>query len=549
MVKRPAPSSTLPLVITAQIMRQISRKLWIEESIERIPLDTNISATAVTLTPVKIRSKTFNMTALPSLLRLFPPSENTGDAILYLWPRAYRFFSAKVQHFFHYQGLRQVFSQLLKKYWLIIKFTLDEGKKLALRKLVLLLSALVLAVGLSFTGFTNNAIAQDNSSNSSLILIQSEIAGTEVFGSGVIVLTGRENCQAVTSYEAIKGASRITALAAGYSPVPAKILRFAPDANLALLEIPIPALPAAKLGDSEIVKNDTPIAISYASPVLSGNVATSFDSGKRGGSVIDVINRPGGSVMRLKLSGPLQDDTSGAPVYLPNTNELIAISLSIEAASGHNNMRFAIPIAMAGALSPNIKSSSDSIANIRVLEGEDAPVLEGGNDKSDNAEEGSPLVPIIVGVVVVAVLGGVAYFVLGGKKKKAVEPFSVLPILPEDMPMAFVTAEGEILPFTKDSVIVGRSESSDWCFPESSVSGRHARIRKSRDGSSYELEDLGSSYGTFIRGRRVGRSDVIHPGDIVRFGDVTQIKLLTRAESQAKNALNAAKLEEESEDL
>ena len=59
---------------------------------------------------------------------------------------------------------------------------------------------------------------------------------------------------------------------------------------------------------------------------------------------------------------------------------------------------------------------------------------------------------------------------------------------------------------------------------------------------------MGSSYGTFIRGRRVGRSDVIHPGDIVRFGDVIQVKLLTRAESQAKNALNAAKLEGKDEE-
>lgn len=419
---------------------------------------------------------------------------------------------------------------------------------MALRKLVLLLSALVLATGLSFVSSTKDAIAQKGSPNNSLILIQSEIAGTEVFGSGVIVLTGRENCQAVTSYEAIKGASRITALAAGYSPVPAKLLRFAPEANLALLEIPIPALPAAKLGDSEVVKNDTPVAVGYTLPVLGGNVATSFDSGKRAGKVIDTINRPGGSVMRLKFSAPLQDDTSGAPVYLPNTNELIAISLSLEAASGHSDMRFAIPISMAGALSPNIKSSSDSIANIRVLDGVDAPVLEGGSGQGGDGEEGSSLVPIIVGVVVLAVLGGVAYFVLGGKKRKAIEPFSVLPLLPEDTPMAFVTAEGAILPFSKDSVIVGRSESSDWCFPESSVSGRHARLRRSRDGSSYELEDLGSSYGTFIRGRRVGRSDVIHPGDIVRFGDVIQVKLLTRAESQAKNALNAAKLEGKDEE-
>ncbi|MGM9991714.1 MAG: FHA domain-containing protein [Candidatus Bruticola sp.] len=398
----------------------------------------------------------------------------------------------------------------------------------------MLLSAVIVAAGLTIVGPSQKASAQE-SSNNSLILIQSEIAGTQVFGSGVIVLTGRDACQAVTSYEAIKGAARITALAAGYSPVPAKLLRFAPEANIALLEIPIPNLPAAKIGDSDVVKGDTPIAINYTSPIVNSDMASSFEIGKIGGNVIDTISRPGGTVMRLQLATVLHDDTSGAPVYLPNTNELVAIALSLEASSGRNDMRFAIPISMAGALSPNIKSSPDSTANIRVLNGEEAPVLE-GSPGTEQQEEGSMAVPIMVGAAVVIILGGAAYFILGGKKSKASEPFSVLPILPDDVAMAFVTADGKLLDFPKDTVTIGRAQNNDWCFSESSVSGRHARIRKSRDGSSYELEDLGSSYGTFIRGRRVGRSDVIHPGDIIRFGDVTQIKLLTRAESQAKNA-------------
>ncbi|MGM9999609.1 MAG: FHA domain-containing protein [Candidatus Bruticola sp.] len=412
-----------------------------------------------------------------------------------------------------------------------------KGKVLALRRLLLLISAVIIAAGLTIVGPGQTASAQ-GSSNNSLILIQSEIAGTQVFGSGVIVLTGRDACQAVTSYEAIKGAARITALAAGYSPVPAKLLRFAPEANIALLEIPIPNLPAAKIGDSDVVKGDTPIAINYTTPITSDDMASSFEIGKSGGNVIDTISRPGGTVMRLQMATVLRDETSGAPVYLPNTNELIAVSLSLEASSGRHDMRFAIPISMAGALSPNIKTSPDSIANIRVLDGEDAPILEGSPEVGEQAESGAA-VPIIVGAVVVVILGGAAYFILGRKKGKSIEPFSVLPLLPENMPMAFVTADGKLLEFTEDTVTIGRAQSNSWCFSESSVSGRHARIRKSRDGSSYELEDLGSSYGTFIRGRRVGRKDVIHPGDIIRFGDVTQIKLLTRAESQAKNAIKS----------
>lgn len=413
-----------------------------------------------------------------------------------------------------------------------------------MRKFLTFLSFLFAGICLGIVPVGMCSSAQAQGPQTPVILLQSEIAGESVITSGVVVLTGSSSCQALTSFEAIKGASRITAVAQNSPSVPAKIVRFAPDANLALLEIPLPNLPTAKVGDSEVLKADTPIEVNYASPVMTGDVAKSFQLMKRSGSIVDIVKRPSGSVMRVKFEQDLSDETSGAPVFAPSTGELVGISLSLNASSQHAKMRFVIPASLAGALSSNIKASPDSSADIRVLDGDEAPVLEGsagGDGEGGSAkDEGLPLTGILAIVGAMAAIGVVAYIKLRPSDKDDSIPFAVLPLLPESMSMAFVTADGRILEMEKAVVTVGRSEDNDWCFPEPSVSGRHAKVRKNKNGT-YEVEDMGSTNGTFIGGHQIGHSDVIHPGDIVRFGRKIQIKLLTRSESVLKNKRSTGK--------
>ncbi len=64
---------------------------------------------------------------------------------------------------------------------------------------------------------------------------------------------------------------------------------------------------------------------------------------------------------------------------------------------------------------------------------------------------------------------------------------------------------------------VGRATDNDHVFDDPSLSRRHARIH--RIGDQLEVEDLGSSNGTFVNGRRINRQAVA-AGDIVRFGDL-----------------------------
>lgn len=58
------------------------------------------------------------------------------------------------------------------------------------------------------------------------------------------------------------------------------------------------------------------------------------------------------------------------------------------------------------------------------------------------------------------------------------------------------------------SLLLGRAEDCDVVLPYPQVSARHARLTRFADGS-YEVEDLGSTNGTFVDGVRVTRSVVL----------------------------------------
>ncbi|MGY8777276.1 MAG: FHA domain-containing protein [Longimicrobiales bacterium] len=70
--------------------------------------------------------------------------------------------------------------------------------------------------------------------------------------------------------------------------------------------------------------------------------------------------------------------------------------------------------------------------------------------------------------------------------------------------------------FKQPLIVVGRDEGADVLIDNPSVSRRHAEIRLSDNG--WEVEDLGSSNGTFIRGQRTEGPQSIGLGDEIGFG-------------------------------
>jgi FHA domain len=65
-------------------------------------------------------------------------------------------------------------------------------------------------------------------------------------------------------------------------------------------------------------------------------------------------------------------------------------------------------------------------------------------------------------------------------------------------------------------LVIGRDADSDLVTSGMEVSRRHAVLRRSERG--YVLTDV-SRNGTFVNGRRINRSRVLRPGDIMRIGE------------------------------
>ena len=76
---------------------------------------------------------------------------------------------------------------------------------------------------------------------------------------------------------------------------------------------------------------------------------------------------------------------------------------------------------------------------------------------------------------------------------------------------------GRVYPLTHNTATIGRSELADVYVPDPSVSGQHARIINGSHG--FEIDDLGSTNGTFVEGQRVTRRP-LRSGDRITIGQV-----------------------------
>ncbi len=77
--------------------------------------------------------------------------------------------------------------------------------------------------------------------------------------------------------------------------------------------------------------------------------------------------------------------------------------------------------------------------------------------------------------------------------------------------------DGRVFNVRPGTQSVGRAVDNDLVFEDPSLSRKHARVH--REGDQLEVEDLGSSNGTFVNGRKITRAPVV-AGDVLRFGDL-----------------------------
>jgi serine/threonine protein kinase len=92
-----------------------------------------------------------------------------------------------------------------------------------------------------------------------------------------------------------------------------------------------------------------------------------------------------------------------------------------------------------------------------------------------------------------------------------------------------------------DELLIGREAPDEGKLgQDAEISRQHARI--SQAGDEYVIEDLGSTNGTFLNGRKISRPEVLTPGDRIQVGATTlvvQVSVLSAAEMTPEAAVEA----------
>lgn len=76
---------------------------------------------------------------------------------------------------------------------------------------------------------------------------------------------------------------------------------------------------------------------------------------------------------------------------------------------------------------------------------------------------------------------------------------------------------GKTFALSKSEITIGRDIGNDVVINDAEISRRHARLFA--QGSSFVLEDLGSTNGTFVEGQRLMGPHMLRPGELILLGE------------------------------
>ena len=82
--------------------------------------------------------------------------------------------------------------------------------------------------------------------------------------------------------------------------------------------------------------------------------------------------------------------------------------------------------------------------------------------------------------------------------------------------------EGKSYDLIETQYVLGRSSGNDISLPDAEVSRQHVRFTQ-QAGGGYAVEDLGSTNGTFVNGRRLSRVTLLQDRDVISLGESIQI--------------------------
>jgi len=99
---------------------------------------------------------------------------------------------------------------------------------------------------------------------------------------------------------------------------------------------------------------------------------------------------------------------------------------------------------------------------------------------------------------------------------------------------------GKIFPLEGAEITIGRDSSNAISINDAEVSRRHAKLLRQETG--YILEDLGSTNGTFVNGKRISAPCVLQGGETIGFGEGILLAFEAIADPNATMVSSKARL-------
>lgn len=75
---------------------------------------------------------------------------------------------------------------------------------------------------------------------------------------------------------------------------------------------------------------------------------------------------------------------------------------------------------------------------------------------------------------------------------------------------------GKVYALMENVTVIGRDPTCDWQIDFDAVSRKHAKITRKEE--KYEIEDLGSSNGIFVNGKKIKEAQILRAGDQIKLG-------------------------------
>ncbi|MDX1435768.1 MAG: FHA domain-containing protein [Anaerolineales bacterium] len=98
---------------------------------------------------------------------------------------------------------------------------------------------------------------------------------------------------------------------------------------------------------------------------------------------------------------------------------------------------------------------------------------------------------------------------------------------------------GKAFSLNKSEIYLGRDINNDIIISDAEVSRKHARLVLLQSGE-YQLEDLGSTNGTYIDGQRITGPHLLYPGETIMLGDNVRFHFDTVARDPEATAAGGA---------